>query len=57
MRPGMEAGCAGFSMKFVMRSDASVVTTPNWQARSIGTSTTPTVMSAALTSWAAIIGP
>jgi hypothetical protein len=53
----MEAGCAGFSMKFVMRSDASVVTTPNWQARSIGTSTTPTVMSAALTSWAAIIGP
>ena len=44
--PGIGSGFAGFSANFSTRLVWSVVMMPNSRARSIGTSTTPTVMSA-----------
>ncbi len=45
-RPGIGSGLRGFSAKPSTRFDSSTVSTPNSRARSSGTSTTPTVMSA-----------
>ena len=45
-RPGMGSGSAGFSVKRTTRLNSVTDSTPYSRARSRGTSTTPTVMSA-----------
>jgi hypothetical protein len=49
--PMMGSGFCGFSANLVTRLVSSVVMMPNSLARSSGTSTTPTVMSASHCSW------
>jgi hypothetical protein len=49
--PGMWSGVSDFSTKRVTRFHSVTVRTPNSFASSIGTSTTPTVMSAPFSTW------